>query len=162
MINHRKDVSLKRLYLFYNDMKYTIPLDVKELEYKNYHVFINLTINSVPCRLLVDTGASKTVFDAERVLRFVSEQKITSHEIKSVGLGVTNMETKVATLKDISVKKFNRKKMEVAILPLTHVNTTYVLLEIPEIDGVLGSDFLMKYKAVIDFGNAQIQLTKRK
>jgi hypothetical protein len=143
-------------------MKHKIPLHIIELEAQNFHVFVDTEINGTTCRLLVDTGASKTVFDAERVLRFVSEQKITSHESKSVGLGATNMETKAATIKNITAKKFKRKKMEVAILPLAHVNTTYAVLEIPEIDGVLGSDFLMKYRAVIDFGNAQLVLTKRK
>jgi hypothetical protein len=48
--------------------------------------------------------------------------------------------------------------MEVAVLSISHVNTTYQLLNIPKIDGVLGSDFLMKYKAVIDYDKGILRL----
>lgn len=142
-------------------MKHNIPLDIIELEAGNYHVFINFTVDEHPCRMLVDTGASKTVLDVERVLRFVKENKIKSHESKSVGLGVADMETKGVNIRNLAFKKFTRKKMEVAILPLGHVNTTYEVLNIPLIDGVLGSDFLVKYKAVIDFGKSQLKLQKK-
>ncbi len=133
-------------------MKYKIKLDIIELEKRNYHVFVTLKVGEKKCRLLLDTGASKTVFDAERVLRFVKESKIKANESKSVGLGVSEMETQVANLKRLQIGKLFIKKMEVAVLPIAHVNTTYRLLNIPEIDGVLGSDFLMKYEAVIDYG----------
>lgn len=142
-------------------MKYTIPLEVIKLEAGNYHVFVNFTVGEKPCRMLVDTGASKTVFDNQRVLRFVKERSIKLHESKSVGLGVSDMETRVVNLHNLTFKKFTRKKMEVAILPLGHVNTTYELLKIPLIDGVLGSDFLVKYNAVIDLGKSRLKLQKK-
>lgn len=132
-------------------MKHKIKLDVRELEKKNYHLFITLTVKGKSCRLLLDTGASKTVFDTERVLQFVDNKKIKANESKSVGLGVSEMETKVVILKQIVTKKFTLKKMEVAVLPIAHVNETYIKLGFPPIDGVLGSDFLMKTKAVINF-----------
>lgn len=155
------DVSLKRPLFFIAFMKHSIPLDIIELETGNYHVFINLKVDGKLCRVLVDTGASKTVFDTKRVLRFVKEDKIKSHESKSVGLGVSDMETNIVNLHNLAFKKFMRKKMEVAILPLGHVNTTYELLKIPLIDGVLGSDFLVKYDAIIDLGKAKLKLTKK-
>jgi hypothetical protein len=83
------------------------------------------------------------------------------NESKSIGLGVNDMETQVAKLRNITVNKFTRKKMEVAILPLGHVNETYNALKIPVIDGVLGSDFMVKYKAIIDMGKRQLLLTKK-
>ena len=67
-------------------MKYKIKMEVCELEKKNYHLFIALKIGNKTARLLVDTGASKTVFDSERVLQFVKEKKIKTNDSKSVGL----------------------------------------------------------------------------
>jgi predicted aspartyl protease len=139
-------------------MKYKIALDIIELEKRNYHVFVELKIGEKMCRLLLDTGASKTVFDAERVLLFVKEVKIKANESKSVGLGVSEMETRVVDLKKLQFGKLFIKKMEVAILPIDHVNTTYQALNIPEIDGVLGSDFLMKYEAVINYGKGILRV----
>lgn len=144
-------------------MKYTIKFEVGEIERKNYHLFINLIIGDKPCRLLIDTGASKTVFDTERVLQFVKESKIKVHETKSVGLGAEAMETKAATLKNITLGKLTIDKWKVAILPIGHVNQTYEHLNLPPIDGVLGSDFLMKYNAIISFKKKKLELnTNRK
>jgi hypothetical protein len=138
---------------------YKIPIEILEIEKKNFHLFIDLTIKGEPARLLVDTGASKTVFDAAKILRFVKEEKIESHESKSVGLGVSEMETRVARLKNLKLGKTHVSKLEVAVLDISHVNTTYNQIEIPEIDGVLGSDFLMKYKAVINYEKATLKIS---
>ena len=141
-------------------MKYKINLDIREIEKKNYHVFVELRVNDIPCRLLLDTGASKTVFDAEKILLFVEEKNIKIHESLSIGLGTDQMETKVVKLKNVVLNKFHKHKMEVAVLPLSHVNTSYQNMQIPEIDGVLGSDFLMKYKAIIDYKKHRLTLEK--
>lgn len=141
-------------------MKHKIKLDAHELEAKTYHLFVNITISGIKCRLLLDTGASKTVFDSLRVLRFVSEEQVEANESKSVGLGVSEMETHVAVLRKIAFGKLFIKKMEVAVLPIGHVNNTYEQIELPEIDGVLGSDFFMKYKAVIDYDKMIMTLRK--
>ena len=77
-------------------MNHKIKFEVCEIERKNYHLFLTLKIGDKPCRLLIDTGASKTVFDTERVLQFVNPNKLKTHQSKSVGLGVTEMETQAA------------------------------------------------------------------
>ncbi len=140
-------------------MKHKIKLEVCELEKKNYHLFVTLKIGDAKARLLIDTGASKTVFDSERVLQFVSAKKIKSHESKSVGLGVTEMETHVVKLKNISFGKFLVDKFDVAILPIGHVNEIYQMLDLQPIDGVLGSDFFMKYNACICYADAVLKFS---
>lgn len=141
-------------------MKHKIRIEIREIERKNYHLFINLEVNRKPCRLLIDTGASKTVFDTERVLQFIKAEKIQSQELKSVGLGASDMETSVAKIKEVKIGKLRISKMEIALLPIAHVNVTYSQIQLPPIDGVLGSDFLMKYKAVIDYHKSVLRLTK--
>jgi predicted aspartyl protease len=136
-----------------------IRLEIIELEKKNYHIFIQASVDGQPARFLLDTGASRTVLDATQVLRFVKADKIMLHESKSVGLGVTEMETKAAKLRNLKMGKARVKKMEVAVLDISHVNTTYDLIGIPRIDGVLGSDFLMKYEAVINYAKATLKLS---
>ena len=143
-------------------MKYKIKMDVCELEKKNYHLFISLKIGGKSARLLVDTGASKTVFDSQRVLQFVKEKKIKTNDSKSVGLGVAGMETKVVKLKDLTIGKLSLSKLEVAVLPIAHVNETYGQINLPPIDGVLGSDFFMKYKAIINYLNAEVVINATK
>lgn len=140
-------------------MKHSIKLEAAEIEANNYHLFLTLKVNGHKCRLLLDTGASRTVFDSERVLRFVKPDKIKANESKSVGLGVAEMETKVVKLKHITRGKLIIPKMEVAVLPIGHVNQTYAQIGLEPIDGVLGSDFLMAYEAVINFGKCTLRIT---
>lgn len=140
-------------------MKCKVKLEVCEIEKKNYHVFVSLKIGEKPCRLLLDTGASKTVFDKEKILKFIPVNKLKSHDSKSVGLGTNEMETQVAVVKQLSINKLIIKKFTVAVLNIAHVNQTYATLNLPEIDGVLGSDFLMKYKAVIDYRKQILKLS---
>jgi len=137
-------------------MKYKIKIEICELEKKNYHLFVIIKIGDQTSRLFVDTGASKTVFDSERVLQFVHEKKIKKNDSKSVGLGVAEMETKVVKLKNVTIGKLSLNKLDVAILPIGHVNQTYKQINLPPIDGVLGSDFFMKFKAVINYRKAEI------
>ncbi len=139
-------------------MKITLHIETREIERKNYHLFIELLVSGKPCRLLIDTGASKTVFDKERVLQFVSEKHIKANETKSIGLGAEAMETHAATLKDIQMGKVTLRKWKVAILPIAHVNETYAHIGLPPIDGVLGSDFLMKHDAIISFKKSKLAL----
>jgi hypothetical protein len=159
MINERA-FHLRCPFYFNRMSNYKIELEIVELERKNFHLFVNVIINKIEGRLLVDTGASKTVMDSERVLRFIKQDKVKPNESKSVGLGVTEMETHIASLPKFRIGKLELNKYKVAVLPLGHVNSTYSMLQIPPIDGVLGSDFLMKYKAVIDYSKSVLKLGK--
>lgn len=142
-------------------MKYRIPLRIIKLEPGNYHAFIQISIDNKPCLLLLDTGASKTVFDAEQILQFVKEHEFKKHPAKSVGLGVKAMDTRVVVLRQLLFGKLVKKKMEVAVLDLSHVNQTYHALKLPKIHGVLGGDILHKYNSVIDYGKKQLVLQKK-
>lgn len=140
----------------------SIPLEIIEIDKGNFHVFVNLKINKISCRMLLDTGASKTVMDTERVHAFLSaKDQVQSHHTKSVGLGASELDTYVATLRNWEMNKFLLRKFEVAILPIAHVNTTYQSINLAPIDGVLGSDFLVKYRAIINYKKQLMKLEKK-
>jgi hypothetical protein len=101
------------------------------------------------------------VFDRQQVLKFVKEKKIRAYESRSVGLGISNVETSVVKLKDLEIGKMKFPAFEVAVLDLKHVNESYVQLGLKEIDGVLGSDFFKKYQAVISYRKAELSLQTR-
>jgi hypothetical protein len=145
---------------FYSYMKVKLKLIPLELDKKTYHLFVEFNVKKTACRLLLDTGASKTVFDADRIKRFVKAEKIIANEGKSVGLGVSEMETHATVLKSLQMGKLFISQFEVAVLPIGHVNDTYQQLGFPMIDGVLGSDFLVKYRAIIDYPKMKMTLQK--
>jgi len=138
----------------------TIPLTIISLEAEGFHLFVHAAINGKPANLLVDTGASKTVFDINRISKFVRKRKKTfeSFEKLSTGLGTNSMESRFTTIKEFCISEIKFTNFMAILLDLAHVNQSYEMLEQQPIDGVLGSDLLMKYKAVIDFNNKILKL----
>ena len=139
-------------------MKTIIPLHIRSIEEGNYHVFLRVKVGRYASNLLLDTGASKTVFDHQAILRFIRDKEIKEYDSQSVGLGSSGIKTEVAVIKNLRFGELKLKEFEVAVLDLSHVNHTYKQIKIEPIDGVLGSDFLMKYQAVINYKKAELQL----
>lgn len=140
-----------------------IPLRIVELEPESYHLFIEGRLNGKPVNLLVDTGASKTVFDVNRISNFVRKRKksFDSFEKQTTGLGTNTMESHYTMVKTFCIDKLEIKDFKAILLDMAHVNQSYQLLSQTQIDGVLGSDLLMKYNAVIDYSKKIIKLYLR-
>ncbi|MBC7383440.1 MAG: clan AA aspartic protease [Bacteroidia bacterium] len=132
-------------------LKDVLIIDFVEIEANNFHLFVKVKVGKLSARLLLDTGASKTVFDQTKILRYIKEGSLTNMDGTSVGLGSKNVETQLAQINCISFGKIKLKKVEVAAMDLSHVLQTYELLNMKAIDGVLGSDLLYHLKAVINY-----------
>ena len=118
---------------------------------------IQATINNRKARLLVDTGASKTVFDKSRIGKFVDESEFELNEKLSTGLGTNSMQTHSAAIKKIQFGELTIKNFKTILLDLSHVNESYGKLGFPVIDGVLGSDVMMQYNALIDYKSKELK-----
>ena len=124
------------------------------IEGDGYHLMIEAMVNNMPVRLLVDTGASKTVFDKTRLQSLVEEgadEHYEDLEQLSTGLGTNSMQGQVAELESFKFGDVEIADYPVVVLDMDHVNQSYEMLDDRGIDGVLGSDILKKYDAVIYF-----------
>jgi predicted aspartyl protease len=131
-----------------------IPLELMNIEGDGYHLMIEAEVNGKTVRLLVDTGASKTVFDKTRLQSLVEEgadEHYEDLEQLSTGLGTNSMQGQVAELDSFKFGEVEIKDYPVVVLDMDHVNQSYDMLGDRGIDGVLGSDILKKYDAVIYF-----------
>ncbi|NTW33999.1 MAG: hypothetical protein HGB12_15515 [Bacteroidetes bacterium] len=137
-----------------------IPIRLIQLEADGFHLFINAEINGKVANLLVDTGASKTVFDITRVSKFLRKRKKSFEQFNSLstGLGTSTMESHFTTFKTFCISELKLEQYNAILLDMAHVNESYSLLGMPELDGVLGSDLLMKYNAVIDYKKLLLKL----
>jgi hypothetical protein len=137
-----------------------IPIRVVELEHESYHLFIECRLNGKPVNMLVDTGASKTVFDVNRIRKYIGARK-KSFEIfekQTTGLGTNTMESHFTVAKSFCIDKLEMKDFKIILLDMAHVNQSYALLKQTAIDGVLGSDLLMTHNAVIDYGKKILKI----
>jgi hypothetical protein len=117
----------------------------------------------MPARLLVDTGASRTVFDLERVRNFLPEEALIEKLDKlSAGLGTNTMESHALVLRKLKIGEFSLKKFPVVAIDMKHVNESYGMLGMEPVDGVLGSDLLQRYGAVIDYTRNRMTLRHKR
>jgi hypothetical protein len=146
-------------FIFFMIRKTSLPIELLFIEDAGYHLLIKVKVNGKTATLLIDTGASKTVFDKGRLSKFVNEESFTTLDKLSTGLGTAKMETQSAVLKKFQLHKLKLLTYETIVIDLSHVNHTYAKLDLPAIDGVLGSDIMVKYHAVIDYKKKMITLS---
>lgn len=133
----------------------TVPLQIIDLHDDGYHPLVEIKVNGIPYVLVLDTGASKTAFDHHLLEQ--SGAVIAASERLSTGLGVTNMSSFTAVITDIKIGDLHLSDFEVAVLDLSTINDAYRQLNHPEVLGVLGGDILVKFSAVIDYGQKTLR-----
>jgi hypothetical protein len=139
-------------------MAIKVPFRLLNIEGDGYHLQISIRINGKLANAIIDTGASKTVFDRTRVVAFLREEIIAEHERMSTGLGTASMESHTVTLKKLAIGKIVIHEYQGVVLDLSHVNSTYKMIGLQPIDVVLGSDLMEKHKAVIDYSKRTLTL----
>jgi predicted aspartyl protease len=142
-------------------MKTIISFNLINLKGQGFHLCIMAFINDKKVRLLIDTGASKTVLDKERFEKISANSKIKAHKHEATGLGTNKMKAFETVIKKIKIGKLESKNYKIGLLDLSHVNKSYEALKLKTIDGVLGSDYLKKYKAIINYEKKIISLTNK-
>ncbi len=136
----------------------TIPFTVLSIDNEGFHLMIKTYINKKVAHLVIDTGASKTVFDVSRLKKYVSEKSFVTHDKLSTGLGTNSMESQLVTLKKFKIGELEIQNYQTVLLDLSHVNNSYQQVGLKQIDGVLGSDILLNHKAIIDYNKKLLKL----
>ena len=141
-------------------MRVKIPINTIELEPDNYHIIISSVFPDAQNEnWVIDTGASKTVFD-KSLGKYYSLLEGESDEIHTAGIGEQPQEISIALLKHFQLGELKIEDLKVALLDLTHINKLYSTAANLKICGLIGGDFLMKYKAVIDYKKKRLVLYK--
>lgn len=138
-------------------MKYVIPINLVELESSNYHLTIGCVFsNGTEGLWVIDSGASKTVFDNARIDLYKTLEKEEHIQIQSAGIGAVRFDTSLGELMPFSIGRYSVGTLQVALIDLSHINKLYFQTTQKEICGLIGSDFLLERKAVIDYGKLEL------
>ena len=135
-----------------------IPLQLINLKGDGFHLALNVLINHKKAFLILDTGASRTVLDINRMSRFSEDLDYQLNEEKSTGLGTNTMESNVFMMDSFCIGDMEIKNYEAVAIDMTHINQTYEMLKMSPIDGVLGGDIMMDFKAKIDYKTMTLSL----
>jgi|GEM_PF-49326 len=131
--------------------KTQIPIEIVELEGDSYHLFVQCRFNdSVDGALIIDTGASKTIFDSQ-ILEPISELLEEQQPIYSAGVSAQTIDTKWTNIPSFQIGELILDDYISILVDLTEINRLYSDFTDKHICGLLGSDFLLQHSASIDF-----------
>lgn len=136
----------------------TVPFKILDIAGDGFHLMIKMYINKKVANLIIDTGASKTVFDNERIIKYVANKTFEKHDSLSSGLGTNTMMSEITTIKKIKIGELEIENYKTILLDLSHVNKSYSQIGLKPVDGVLGCDLLLKYNAIIDYEKKILKL----
>jgi hypothetical protein len=136
-----------------------IPIRAIVIPPSGTHIAVSAFINGQLANVLIDTGASQTVMDLNRIHIFSTQTEFTNTGQLSKGLGTDGMETHHFFVTQFILGDLVLEKMSVTLLDLSHVNGSYSELGLAPIDMVLGGDVLRRYTAVVDYGMMKMTIS---
>jgi len=143
-------------------VKTKISLQKVAVEQDGYHLMCTAYANGQSVNLLIDTGASRTVFDNESMERIldINLTDLENNQQLSAGIGTTNLESRFLTLHHLTLGDLSIQNYQSVLIDMAQVNQLYRSLGLPAIEGILGGDLLMELKAVIDYRKMEMTLFK--
>ena len=120
------------------------------------HLEVRAKINKIEGNFILDTGASSTCVGMEAVSHFnlLAEDS----DVKAAGAGATDMLTQIAQKNVIEIKGWKKKKVDLVLFDLRHVNDALVKHKAEKVQGIIGADVLKKGKAIIDYKSMSLFL----
>lgn len=138
-------------------MKISLPFTIKELEKSSFHPLVEAELDGKIVNLIIDTGASRTVFNKNIVAGFPIIS-IDNEEPFAAGINAERMSIEQIKIDFIKIGGASFYDMIVFSTNLDAISNLYEEMAGIRIEGLLGCDFLIQYKAVLDFNKNHISL----
>ena len=135
-----------------------IPINRINIEGDGFHIVTDGLVNGKSAHFVVDTGASRTVFDKDRILNYINNPEFAEKEGLSAGIGGTDISSFIFNIEELSFGDLKINDYQAVAMDLSNINTSYEMIKLPPIDGVLGGDLLRKHNAVISYRLKKIRL----
>lgn len=140
-------------------VRWKVPLKILDLHQDGLHLLISVSISGKSFWLVLDTGASKTALDRAMLTDAFGSAVLTKSDRLCTGLGTNSMESFTMQISDLYIGHLSLMELTVAVLDLSAINIAYRQLGHPVVLGVLGSDTLMQYNAVINYRKKELTLS---
>jgi predicted aspartyl protease len=123
------------------------------------HFEIEVKINKVKGRFILDTGASNSCVGFEEIGIFLMSTEESEH--KASGAGSTEIDTLISKKNTLRIGKFKLKKIPLILIDLSHINNALVKQDAKPIKGIIGADILHTGKAIIDYDKKYLYLLNK-
>jgi hypothetical protein len=137
-----------------------IPIEILKVEDElrdGFHALCRVHIEDKEFRMLIDTGASMTMFNIKKS-KEISKNVAESNNQKIMAVGSKNIESKFIIIDEMRIGDVIIKNYKTILIDLNSLNEHFKIQGLPPIDGIIGGDILMKYNAVIDYKKREMIL----
>lgn len=141
--------------------KTIIKLDLFAIDSDGWHLRLKCKINGKKCLLTLD-GASRTVFDLNKIEELLGKKPKLIEGKLSAGLGTDSMKSHAVKIKEMKLGNLRIPNYRTIAVDLSMLNVSYDKIGEAHVLGVLGSDILTDYNAVINYAKATLTLSKEK
>ena len=139
-------------------LRYKIKLLIIELDKQSFHLVVRGKINDIPVNMVIDTGASRSVFSREYLEEFLDISDAGGEAVYSAGLSAERIETVMAAASSFKLGRLELTDYPLILINLRKISKLYNKVTGMNIHGLLGSDFLMDMNAIIDYGKSVLIL----
>lgn len=143
-------------------MRYKIPIKTVIIEGGGNHLLVDCKINKKEFILLIDTGASSSIFDINNDICKETDLEMVENSGTSSGFNSEIENLRVGNITSLKLNKFKIELENALFTSLNHINKIYKSVKLPQIAGILGCDFLIKHNAIIDLSKQILVLEKNK
>ena len=134
-----------------------VPLQLLDIEGEGFHIMVQGTIHGKEAHFLIDTGASRSVFDPKTLATFIDDLKFKKKEGITAGVGSSDLESSTFTIDIFTIGDMEIRDYEGVALDLDNVHDLYGKLGLPHIDGILGGDLLKRHKAIVNYKSKKVR-----
>ncbi len=138
-------------------LRIVLPLETFQLEDESYHILLPGRINQWEGDFIVDTGASVTV--ADKNLFSSSAETTTQIQVKSGSITGDIEEIQLMRPALIRLSSHTLHLPQIALLDLGYINRMYAGFREKRIIGLLGSDFCLRHKVIINYRSRTFRFT---
>ena len=136
-----------------------VPLQLLDLKGDGFHIMVKGKIHGKEAFFIVDTGASRTVFDPKTISTYIDDVQFEKKEGLSAGLGISDSEIITFKIESFFIGDLEIQNYEAAAMDLEIVDDMYGEVGLPHFAGLIGGDLLQRYKAVINYRCKKLRLT---
>ena len=112
---------------------------------------IDLLVNDVPAIFLIDTGASNSCVDLNKVKKFNLKYNSTIENSSSATGEINN--SFISYENKITIGDLIHENLKLILFDMNYINKSINTFQKIEIDGILGSEILVALKAQINYKN---------
>ena len=118
------------------------------------HITATFMVNGKPCVFLVDTGGGATLIDYTKK----SKYNLSETGKRNYAAGVGAVASLVRTSAVMEINGHEIRNEELFLMDITYINAEFTKNKVRQVNGVLGTGFLEKHGAIIDYPQSKMYL----